>query len=271
MWFIFRDPNKFVWLLALCYWILWWTWIAFFASKLFLIREKIIKEDKLIKKIHNKKLSKIRWRYFFLKNMVFIFIFWFISISVIAYSFYIKPFKYVFVNNFYSSVATPPEYKDLIKYQKADKSTEKYFYLPRYESHNTPWYNFWISTWNRWKKWDWEKPMWYMDISSSVKPTYHPAEWATIYLPLFYNYIENYLDLWIWNNLWKYLSLVNIWKIVYHNDILWLEETTKIQLENLEKQEEITKIEKFGFMSIFKIDNSVSKTSIFYKNIFHFW
>ena len=270
MWFIFRDPNKFVWLLALCYSILWATWIASFSSFLFKLRDKVIKEDKLIQKINNKKLSKIRWRYFLLKNLVFIFIFSFISISVIAYSFYIKPFKLVFINNFYSSVKEPEEYKWLEKYQKNDLSKEKYFYLPRYESHNSPWYNFWIAKWNRAKEWWLEKPMWYIDISSSIKKTFHPAEWATIYLPLFYNYIENYLEEWIWNNLWKYLSLVNIWKLVYHNDILWLEEYTKIQLQNLKEQENIKQVEKFWFMTVFEINEPLSKTSIFSKNIFHF-
>jgi len=237
--FILRDPNKFVGLLAFCYSVLWWLWLAYFLSMLFHLRKKMKKEKKLLENTGDKGLKTIQNRYFFLSNLVYIFALFFILISITSYSFYIKPFKLVFIDNFYSAVETPESYKQLIEYQKNDTKNWKYLYLPRYEAKISPWYNFAVTTWNPKKDENsLEKAVWAIDINSTIKPTYHPLEWSTSYLPMFYDYIDEYITKGIWNNLSKYLYLLNISKIVYHSDIVWLEKEQKIQRENLGKQKD---------------------------------
>jgi hypothetical protein len=78
------------------------------------------KEKKLLENTGDKGLKTIQNRYFFLSNLVYIFALFFILISITSYSFYIKPFKLVFIDNFYSAVETPESYKQLIEYQKND-------------------------------------------------------------------------------------------------------------------------------------------------------
>jgi hypothetical protein len=229
-------------------------------------------EKRLLKKTGNKWLDIIQNRYFFLSNLVYIFAIFFIVISITAYSFYIKPFKLVFIDNFYSAVKTPESYQQLIQYQKNDTKNWKYLYMPRYEAKLSPWYNFAVTTWNPKKDENsLEKAVWAIDINSTIKPTYHPLEWSTSYLPMFYDYIDNYITKWIGNNLSKYLYLLNISKFVYHSDIVWLENEQKIQVENLKKQEKFKQEKTFWFIDIFDVEEESNYTNIYGNNLFHFW
>jgi len=270
--FILRDPNKFVGLLAFCYSVLWWLWLAYFLSMLFHLRKKMKKEKKLLENTGDKGLKTIQNRYFFLSNLVYIFALFFILISITSYSFYIKPFKLVFIDNFYSAVETPESYKQLIEYQKNDTKNWKYLYLPRYEAKISPWYNFAVTTWNPKKDENsLEKAVWAIDINSTIKPTYHPLEWSTSYLPMFYDYIDEYITKGIWNNLSKYLYLLNISKIVYHSDIVWLEKEQKIQRENLGKQKDIQQEKTLWFIDILDVKEESNYINIYGNNLFHFW
>ena len=270
--FILRDPNKFVWLLAFCYSVLWGLGLAYFLSSLFKIRRKIENEKNLIDTSKNLNLWKVKNRYFLLSKSVYIFAVFFILISIISYSFYIKPFKLVFIDNFYSPVKIPDNYIELIEYQKKDEGKWKYIYMPRYESKMSPWYDFSIAKWNT-KKYEnsYQKAMWSIDINSSIKPTYHPLEGSINYLSMFYNYIDSYLTMWIWKNLHKYLYLLNIDKLVYHSDILFLEKEQKIQLENIKKQDNIKLDKNFWFIDVFDVEQKSDYINVYGNNLFHFW
>ena len=239
---------------------------------LFHLRKKIKSEKKLIKNTGKQGLETIQKRYFFLSHLVYIFAITFILISVVSYSFYIKPFKLVFINNFYAAIETPESYKQLIEYQKKDTKSWKYLYMPRYEAKLSPGYNFAVTTWNPKKDENsLEKAVWAIDINSTIKPTYHPLEWSTSYLPMFYDYIDEYITKWIWNNLSKYLYLLNISKFVYHSDIVWLEKEQTIQVENLEKQTNLKKEETFWFIDVFDVEEESNYINIYGNNLFHFW
>ncbi len=267
--FIFREANKFVWLLAFCFSILIATWLATILSFLRDILYSFKKEEKLIKqKWFDKELVSLLKNYSFTKKFVFVSSTLLIFIFITSYFFYIKPFHQVFVKNFYSPIEIPKDYVYFINKEKNEISEEKrILYFPRYERIVSKNYNFWVATWNR--NFLYERPTWSMDLQSSVNKTYHPLEGSTTYLWNFYDYIDYYLTNNVWKNLSKYLYLVWVNNLVYHSDILWLEDNQKHQLKNIETQ--LKKETEIWFISSFFTWEKVSDFTTFSNKVFHFW
>jgi len=265
-WFIFRDSNKLVWLVAFCFAVLWATWIASILSAIKNYKERVDKEKKYLLLYKNviywdKKVLIINWY-----NYLFVI---FLIVTFFSYYYYLKPFHKTFINHFYWVVDIPKDYYNFMDYQKQDTNSWKYLYLPRYESVISPWYDFWVADWNLVE--DPQRPTSSFDIYSTIKKTYNPLEWATTYLWNFYEYITDYLSNWRWKNIAKYLYLIWVDKLVFHNDMHWMhDEYTKI-LNNLAKQDNLKKVKEIWFFTIFKNKDNISYWNVFLNNIYHFW
>lgn len=274
MWSIFRDPNKFVWLLAFCYSILWSLWIYHIIVKLVDVRQKIHLENKKLKKINlkfHKKLLSIHKRNVAIKKILLTFSVGFMGFSLFAYSYYIKPFKETYINYFYESVTTPDAYLELLNEQKNSQKQARTLYLPRYESLQSPGYGFALTSWNNGTNRKVKKPTWSVDLASSHAPTYHPLEWVNPYLSYFYAFLDSYLLEWKWKNLSKYMNILGIQKIVYHDDIVWLETYQDQQLQSLSNQNGISPWNSYDFISQYQAIWDIAYHHIFYGRMFIAW
>ncbi len=271
---VFRDPNKLVGLLAFCYSILWSLWIYQLISRLLRIRMQVHAENKMLKKISQVKRKKIRpihKRNIVLKKILLSFSICFISFSTVSYVYYIGPFKNVYIDNFYESIKTPYPYTKLIEYQKSNPQQARAIFLPRYERIQSPWYGFAVSSWNNDPKEEIKKPTGAIDLSTTLTPSYHPLEWVNTAVWYFYDYIESYLRYDKWRNLSKYLDMLNIETLVFHNDILWREQEQAHQLKSIEAQPGIQKEFSSWFMHLFKTQWDIGYHHAFARKAFIIW
>lgn len=276
IWFIFRDANKLVWLLAFWFAILWWTWVAsIFNIIIDKIRKKelenkylerlfdnVIYREWKIKKIFGFKKTKLRLNIY---NLYFIF---FAILSIWIFYNYTSPFINNFFGHFYKSIPIPQDYQKLIESQKNENKNDLVLYLPRYESITTPGYEFWIANWNLTQ--NPQRPTSSFDIYSTQKKTYNPLEWSITYLWHFYEYLDYYINNNIWNNLAKYLSNIWVKELIYHKDLYKQEDIQQKQLDFINKAPWLKLEKQIWFWSFFKIDNPTKDLNKFENSIFLF-
>lgn len=208
------------------------------------------------------KMTKIRLNNYFIITTSIILTF------ILSYYFYLNPFYKAYLNHLYKPLPIPKEYTDFISYQKKDTSSWKYFYMPRYETINTPWYEFAVTNWALTKE-NPQRAIWAYDIHSTLKDTYNPLEWATPMLSNFYEYTDNYLEKWIWTNLNKYFEMLWIQKLIYHKDMYNLEEYENKELSNINKQW-FKKEDKVWFFHIFENPKFNSFAHFYSNSIYNF-
>lgn len=255
VWFIFRDSNKLVWLVAFWFAILLWTWITWI---IWYLKDKISRRwmELMYLWLWFDKVRKTRFNYY--KTFIIIF-----SITTIgSYLAYLYPFYSLYLNHFYTNTIIPSDYTKFINYQKNDLDKTKYFYLPRYETILTPGFEYAVTNWNLTT--NPQKPVWPYDLVTSLKDTYNPLEWSNMALSNFYSYVDIYLKKWVGSNLKSYFDMFWIWKIVYGMDLYKLENESKIVLNNIYKQW-FTKENILWYVNIFK-NKSAYWYAHYYKN-----
>jgi hypothetical protein len=263
--FIFRDPNKLVGIVAFCESILLSVWLIYITSKLSERIETAKKWWHFIKKQHSfKHIEYLLWKEKHIEKILLLFLASIYYIVCIWLCLYVLPFYHQYIAFFYKPVPIPSEYTRLFSSQKEESPSTHYLYIPRYERLSSPGYDFATTTWNL------GKPASAVDLYSSNNPTLHPLEWATNYLWLFYDYLDSYLKNSTGKNMAKYLAMMSIDRLVYHDDIIQEIPVQQKALENVYKQKHLSSLWKDGFMNVFNVSHPLPSAVWFLHNMYHF-
>lgn len=252
LWFVFRDPNKLLWLIVLIYsGIIAWTlrcvveWLLGLDFNSHYIKYEPNHILRRVISIHYQKI----------KNWLYLLIIWFILAWCWLYVF---PVTFEYMKYFYYPISAPQEYQSIKKLSFEWINDTRSIYFPRYEKEKPVWYDFAVTSWNNKEKL--LRPTWSADIYSIPFPTYHPLEWNDDYLNHFYDFIGAYLTNGYGRNLAPIFQSLNIRYFFYHNDILGREAQGKKELYNLAQQTGLTQVLKNGFMTIWDAHTSWSST-----------
>lgn len=259
--FIFRDPNKFIGILALRYGL--WLWFAlqqFFTCMM--ARSHLSWES-----LHHSHVLHFTKRYSkhldSLKNRA-------IAVVVIGTSlclwYAVIPHIHQSLTYLFNPVQAPSEYVNMNELLQPFHPKQVLYY-PRYEKMITPGYQFTSTTWNTWSD-GFYKPIGAVDLFGSRFPTIMPAEGNYTGVPFRYDFVSYYLKYGWWTVLGRIMWSAGFDIMLTHDDVYAFDGVMSHMMANLKKQWGVRKLLDYGFLSLRDIDHPFIQEQFVGKRIF---
>ena len=248
MGFLFRDPNKFIALLVFGYAILLGVNLAYITDSLKRLQDEKAKEFWIIKQLLKHKTLINPYR-------ILIFI---LGIAIpLSYLAYIEPYRVHFVQQYYKTVEVPDYYLSTNHWLKQNSEGFKTIWLPRNEMITSPGEDVVVTKWNEGRATS------SIDIFSTQAKTYNTTEGSTPYMSNWYEFIYQKLKENRGSNLMSHLEVLNIKNLIYHNDVVGLEEEGQATVNALKSQPALETFGKIGDNHFFKNQDPVSSIHLF--------
>lgn len=226
---MFRDPNKFVGLMAVGF-----SLLLTFGIQNFLL-----------------KLQNYRYQYIMKISVIII--------VIASFCFYLKPFYEHFINGFYNPVPISKDYVDVQNnFKDKDKFDSKVLYIPTadnmiqsYDGVATPYWN---------KNNDVsgiEKATGDIQIYSSQKNTIFQHEGNSLSINYYMNFLQDILDSGMTKNMGKLISASGVNELAYHNEYNGQEIRQKFNLDMLKNQIGLKKTYENGIFSLYNVEENL--------------
>ncbi|ADL50735.1 membrane protein [Clostridium cellulovorans] len=225
---MFRDPNKFIGLMAVGYSVL-----LTFGVQSFLIKLDAMRRSNILKTVT------------------------FFSV-VIAFSFYFRPFYDHFINGFYSPITIPQEYSDVQdKFKDKEKFDSKVLYMPIADNMIQSFNGVATPYWNRNSNNEMEKATGDIQVYSSQKNTIFHHEGNAVSITYYMNFLQYLLDKGMTKNFGNLVSTFGINEFAYHNEYVGQEARQKFNLEILKQQDGLKKTYENGIFSLYDVETPI--------------
>ncbi|WP_253199676.1 hypothetical protein [Clostridium gasigenes] len=226
---MFRDPNKFVGLMAVGF-----SMLLTFGIQSFILKFQYKRYEYIIKTSA-------------------------ILIVITAFCFYLMPFYNHFINGFYSPITIPKEYLDVQDHLKEkDKFDSKVLYIPNADNMIQSYNGVATPYWNKNNDVSGvEKATGDIQVYSSQKNTIFQHEGNSLSINYYMNFIQTMIDNGMSKNMGKLISAFGVNEIAYHNEYNGQEARQKFNIEMLKNQTELKKTYENGIFTLYDIENNL--------------
>ena len=226
---MFRDPNKFIVLMAVGFSVL-----LTFGIQNFMLKFQYKRYEYAIK------IASI-------------------LIVITAFCFYLMPFYNHFINGFYSPITIPKDYLDVQDHLKEkDKFDSKVLYIPTADNMIQNYNGVATPYWNKNNDVSGvEKATGDIQIYSSQKNTIFQHEGNSLSINYYMNFIQAMLDNGTSKNVGKLVSAFGVNELAYHNEYNGQEARQKFNLEILKNQTGLKKTYENGIFSLYNIEDNL--------------
>lgn len=226
---MFRDPNKFVGLMAVGFSVL-----LTFGIQSFFVRFKYKS-----------------YRYFIKISVV-------ISV-IISFCLYLAPFYIHYINGFYTPINIPDDYLEVQNHLKdKEKFDSKILYIPTADNMIQSYNGVATPFWNKNNdKGGVEKATGDIQVYSSQKNTIFQHEGNSLSINYYMNFLQSILDKGMTKNMGTLVSAFGVNELAYHNEYNGQEMRQKFNLEMLKNQKGLEKTYENGIFSLYNIKDNL--------------
>ncbi|WP_459479985.1 hypothetical protein [Clostridium saccharoperbutylacetonicum] len=226
---MFRDPNKFVGLMAVGFSVL-----LTFGIQSFFVR------------FQNKSYG------YFAKISV-------IVLVIVSFCLYLAPFYIHYINGFYTPINIPPDYLEVQNHLKdKEKFDSKVLYIPTADNMIQSYNGVATPFWNKNNDAGGvEKATGDIQVYSSQKNTIFQHEGNSLSINYYMNFLQSMLDKGMTQNMGKLTSAFGVNELAYHNEYNGQEVRQKFNLEMLKNQKGLEKTYENGIFSLYDVKDNI--------------